>query len=104
MRTEFIKTKVRPIKKLFVIERDDYESFANVFTQIQGEIDAIQNLILLTTMICGMNQPKSLSREAIPTLFLISRLLMTTSYHFISAFSPLNQLPTISKLGDLELL
>ena len=47
MRTEYILTKVRPIKKLFIIEPHDYESFANLFTEIQDEIDIIQNLIFV---------------------------------------------------------
>jgi hypothetical protein len=47
MRTEYITTKVRPIKKLFIIEQGDYASFAKLFLEIQDEIDAIQNLIFV---------------------------------------------------------
>ncbi|MBE2188886.1 MAG: hypothetical protein IAE98_05405 [Candidatus Kapabacteria bacterium] len=47
MRTEFIKTKVRPIKKLFIIETNDYDAFAKLFSEIQDEIDVIQNLIFV---------------------------------------------------------
>jgi len=47
MRTEYITTKVRPIKKLFIIEQGDYAAFAELFSEIQDEIDAIQNLIFV---------------------------------------------------------
>ena len=47
MRTEYIRTKVRPFKKLFVIEPGDYSSFAKIFLEIQNEIDSINNLIFV---------------------------------------------------------
>ena len=47
MRTEYISTRIRPIKKLFIIELNDYDSFAKIFTEIQDEIDIIQNLIFV---------------------------------------------------------
>src|ERR1043165_453022 len=47
MRNEYILTKVRPIKKLFIIEPNDYDGFAKLFAEIQDEVDAIQNLIFV---------------------------------------------------------
>lgn len=47
MRTEYIKTKVRPIKRMFVIEPTDTESFIRLFTSIQKDIDIIYNLIFI---------------------------------------------------------
>jgi len=47
MRTEFITSRVRPIKKLFVIEPNDYQAFEILFKAIQEEIDVIQNLIFI---------------------------------------------------------
>lgn len=47
MRTEYIQTKVRPIKKLFIIEADDYNSFSKIFLELQKEIDSINNLIFV---------------------------------------------------------
>jgi hypothetical protein len=44
MRTEFIQTKIRPIKKMFIIESGDYPTFFNIFKEIQNEIDATHNL------------------------------------------------------------
>ncbi|WP_343657980.1 hypothetical protein [Chryseobacterium sp.] len=47
MRSDYIQTKVRPIKKMFIIENNDYEAFEKLFLQIQDEIDIIQNLIFV---------------------------------------------------------
>jgi len=46
MRTEFVQTKVRPIKKLFILEENDLESFKIVMKSICSEVDHICNLIL----------------------------------------------------------
>lgn len=47
MRTEFIQTKVRPIKKLFILDELDIESFIRVLREISDEIDSAHNLILI---------------------------------------------------------
>lgn len=47
MRTEYIVSKVRPIKKMFIIEHKDYDAFEKLFIEIQDEIDIIQNLIFV---------------------------------------------------------
>jgi hypothetical protein len=47
MRSDYILTKVRPIKKMFIIENNDYEAFEKLFLEIQDEIDIIQNLIFV---------------------------------------------------------
>jgi hypothetical protein len=47
MRTEFIQTKVRPIKKLFILDESDFQSFIKILREISDEVDIIQNLILL---------------------------------------------------------
>lgn len=47
MRSDYILTKVRPIKKLFIIENNDYGAFEKLFLEIQDEIDIIQNLIFV---------------------------------------------------------
>ncbi len=47
MRSEFIQTSIRPIKKLFIIEEQDYTSFENIFLKIKNEIDIIQNLLFI---------------------------------------------------------
>jgi len=47
MRTEFIQTKIRPIKKLFILNEKDFISFVEIVRKINREIDIVQNLILL---------------------------------------------------------
>lgn len=47
MRSEFIQTSIRPIKKLFIIDEQDYTSFENIFLKIKNEIDIIQNLLFI---------------------------------------------------------
>lgn len=47
MRSEFIQTSIRPIKKLFIIDDVDYTSFENIFLKIKNEIDIIQNLLFI---------------------------------------------------------
>ena len=44
---ETITTKVRPIKKLFVIEPDDFDRLAHIIKQTSKEIWGLSNLILL---------------------------------------------------------
>jgi len=46
MRTAFVQTKVRPIKKLFVLNENDIETFIIVMKSICDEVDLICNLIL----------------------------------------------------------
>ncbi|MCB9191198.1 MAG: hypothetical protein H6602_06010 [Flavobacteriales bacterium] len=47
MRVEHIFTKVRPIKKMFVIEPSDYKAFSKIFKDIQSEVDSIHNLVFV---------------------------------------------------------
>jgi hypothetical protein len=47
MRTEFIQTKVCPIKKLFILGESDSQSFIRIIRNLSSQIDTIQNLILL---------------------------------------------------------
>jgi hypothetical protein len=46
-RTETLTTKIRPIKKMFVIEPDSYESFNHLFIKIQEDVDIISNLLFV---------------------------------------------------------
>lgn len=46
MRTAFVQTKVRPIKKLFILNANDLDSLKVVMKEISAEVDAIYNLIL----------------------------------------------------------
>ncbi len=45
MYNSFVTTKVRPIRKLFIIE-DDHEVFLSIFMSLMQDIDGILNLIL----------------------------------------------------------
>lgn len=45
MYNSFVTTKVRPIRKLFIIE-DDHEIFLSIFMSLMQDIDGILNLIL----------------------------------------------------------
>ncbi len=47
MRTEFVQTKIRPIRKLFVLDANDFEAFQLVMKSISDEVDQIYNLILM---------------------------------------------------------
>lgn len=47
LRNEFIITKVKPIKKLFIIDADAISEFEYAYNGIQDEIDGIQNIILI---------------------------------------------------------
>lgn len=47
MRNDYILTKVRPIKKIFIFENNDFQAFEKLFLEIQDEIDVIQNLIFV---------------------------------------------------------
>jgi len=46
-RIETIRTKVRPIKKLFIVEEDDVDAFFQVVGFVTGEVMGLSNLILL---------------------------------------------------------
>ena len=46
-RTETIITKIRPIKKMFVIDSDNYESFSHLFLKIQEDVDIVSNLLFV---------------------------------------------------------
>jgi hypothetical protein len=70
MRTEYISTKVRPIKKLFIIEHDDYESFAKLFKEIQDEIDIIQNLIFVNDTDLWSQPNKEFIKRSDPDIIL----------------------------------
>jgi hypothetical protein len=70
MRTEYILTKVRPIKKLFIIEHDDYDSFAKLFIEIQNEIDSIQNLILVNDNDLWSQSNKDFIKRSDPDIIL----------------------------------
>ncbi|MDK9359034.1 hypothetical protein QQF54_08480 [Lelliottia sp. V106_10] len=45
MLESFITTKVRPIRKIFVIEENDSESFFLIYKLLMNEIDGVNNLI-----------------------------------------------------------
>jgi len=70
MRTELIQTKVRPIKKLFVIESNDYDSFAKLFIEIQDEIDTIQNLIFVNDPDLWTQATKDFIKRSDPDIIL----------------------------------
>lgn len=70
MRTEFIKSKVRPIKKLFVIESNDYEAFEKLFNETQGEIDVIQNLIFVNDFDLWTEPTKEFVKRSDPDIIL----------------------------------
>jgi len=46
-RTETITTKIRPIKKMFVIDSDNFRSFNHLFLKIQEDVDIISNLLFV---------------------------------------------------------
>jgi DNA-directed RNA polymerase subunit RPC12/RpoP len=46
-RTETVITKIRPIKKMFVIEPDNYDSFKHLFLKIQEDVDIISNILFV---------------------------------------------------------
>jgi hypothetical protein len=47
MRTQYLRTKIRPFKRMFVVEPTDFSSFMELFAAIQKDIDAIFNLIFV---------------------------------------------------------
>ena len=47
MKTEFITTKVRPFRKLFVVDANDFSAFSVVIKSICDEVDQIFNLIFV---------------------------------------------------------
>jgi DNA-directed RNA polymerase subunit RPC12/RpoP len=46
-RTETIITKIRPIKKMFVIDLNDYDKFSHLFLKIQEDVDIMSNLLFV---------------------------------------------------------
>jgi DNA-directed RNA polymerase subunit RPC12/RpoP len=46
-RVETIITKIRPIKKMFVIDLDNYNTFSQLFLKIQEDVDIINNLLFV---------------------------------------------------------
>jgi hypothetical protein len=46
-RIETITTKIRPIKKMFVIDLDNYDSFSHLFLKIQEDVDIMNNLLFV---------------------------------------------------------
>lgn len=46
MPDNFVTTKIRPIRKLFIINPNDFETFFEITTVLMCEIDGINNLIL----------------------------------------------------------
>lgn len=47
MKSEFIQTKIRPIKKLFILNESDLSAFIRVFKEIIDEVDIVRNIIFL---------------------------------------------------------
>lgn len=45
--TEYISTKIRPIRKLFIIETNDFEAFENILKSISSDIEMIFNIIFI---------------------------------------------------------
>ena len=46
-RIETITTKIRPIKKMFVIDQNDHDSFNQLFIKIQEDVDIVYNLFFV---------------------------------------------------------
>jgi hypothetical protein len=45
--TEYISTKIRPIRKLFIIETNNFEAFENILKSISSDIEMIFNIIFI---------------------------------------------------------
>lgn len=102
MRTDLIQTKVRPIKKIFIIENNDYESFAKIFTEIQNEIDIIQNLLFINDDELWSQPNKDFVKRSDPDIILNLSYLddETLSTHFgISSFRPTEPQFEIGRFG-----
>ncbi|CND35376.1 hypothetical protein [Yersinia pseudotuberculosis] len=46
MLDSFVTTKIRPIRKIFIIDENDIQTFFLIFNVLMKEIDGILNLIL----------------------------------------------------------
>ena len=102
MRTEYISTKIRPIKKLFIIEHDDYASFEKLFTEIQDEIDIIQNLIFINDTNLWSQPNKEFIKRSDPDIILnLSKLDdEKLSIHFgIFSVKPITDHYKIARFG-----
>jgi len=102
MRTEYISTRIRPIKKLFIIELNDYDSFAKIFTEIQDEIDIIQNLIFVNDDELWTQSNKDFIKRSDPDIILnLSKLDDDKlSIHFgISSVKPVTDQYKIGRFG-----
>jgi len=44
----FVTTKIRPIRKIFLLEKDDYDNFLSILKILSTEIDGYNNLLIIS--------------------------------------------------------
>lgn len=102
MRSDYILTKVRPIKKMFIIENNDYEAFERLFLEIQDEIDIIQNLIFVNDDDLWSQTNRDFVRRSDPDIILNLSVLDDNqlSLHFgIFSVKPITDFYNIGRYG-----
>ncbi|TZF92221.1 hypothetical protein FW781_22140 [Chryseobacterium panacisoli] len=102
MRTDYILTKVRPIKKMFIVENNDYEAFEKLFLEIQDEIDVIQNLIFVNDDDLWTQTSRDFIKRSDPDIILNLSTLDDNklSMHFgIFSVKPITDHYKISRFG-----
>jgi len=103
MRTEYIQTKVRPIKKLYIIEPDDYDSFSKIFLQLQDEIDSINNLIFVNNERLFTTVNREFVKRSDPDIILNFSLLKDdklSSFFDIFSVNPVTKKYITGRLGS----
>lgn len=102
MRTEFIQTKIRPIKKLFIIESNDFSAFIKIFKEIISEVDSIQNLIFINEESLWNDVNREFIKRHDPDIILnLSQLDdFVLSNHFeIKSIKPIDDNSKIARFG-----
>ena len=75
MRTEYITTRVRPIRKLFIIESNDFDAFKRILKEISYDIEMLFNVILENNdQLFSMVNIELIKRQSIDLIFNLSKL------------------------------
>ena len=70
MKTTFISSQVRPIKKLFVIDIDGFAAFERILKDIQTDVDVAQNLLMVNDEDLWSEPTKEFIKRSDPDIIL----------------------------------
>ncbi|EMX2853466.1 hypothetical protein OP862_05625 [Yersinia massiliensis] len=103
MLDSFVTTKIRPIRKIFIIDENDIQTFFLIFNVLMKEIDGILNLILPVNEHLSSSRNKEFANRFDPDVILnYSKLddVIISEYFNATVFNSSSQNYNVHKFGS----